>query len=167
MKFVLECFINHVFTFILYDLLYYSALISFPFFSFFVSSLHYPIPSSPSGPEAPFEIKSKNGISSLAGSLIQIRLSVRTFAVALHADSDILTVAFPSINGPLSTTQTPKKAPKGEIGHFSEDYEMLDYMMRQNYTVYSPPVTPQKDPESTYSAPRTENPQGAPVRSGR
>ena len=129
---------------------------------------HTPHTFSPiSGIEAPFEIKSKNGMSSLAGSLIQIRLSVRTFAVALHADSDILTAAFPSINGPHS----PKKVPKGEIGRFSEDYEMLDYMMKQNYTTYppspssspSPPITPLKSD----NGPRTENSQGLPGRGGR
>ena len=84
------------------------------------------------------DAKSKNGMSSLAGSLIQVRVCVHTFAVALYADQDILAVAFPTINGSLSSpTHSPRKGPKSEIGHFSEEDEMLDYMMQQNYTTYS------------------------------
>ena len=82
--------------------------------------------------------KNKNGMSSLAGSLIQVRVCVHTFAVALYADQDILAVAFPTINGGLSSpAHSPRKGPKSEIGHFSEEDEMLDYMMLQNYTTYS------------------------------
>lgn len=114
------------------------------------------------------QLKSKSGLASLAGSLIQFRIGVRTFAVAVHADQDILNVAFAPVTSSTPLGSTPNsnshshKRQKSEMGRFSAEEEMLDYMMQQNYTTYTPPPTPPvpstdtntntvKDPSSTYA----------------
>ena len=99
------------------------------------------------------ELKSKNGLATLAGSLIQLRLSLQNFAIAVHVDDEtqnlsqynnFLNYGTPKAQG-LNLNNNDKNKSKSEIGKFSEDYEMLDYMMCQNYTTYS---TIQSDPNS-------------------
>ena len=85
------------------------------------------------------EIKSRNGVATLAGSLIQVRLSLQNYAVAIHVDAsesaslhnNLMNFGIPKVQGPGTNTS------KSEVGRFKEDYEMLDYMMLQNYTTYS------------------------------
>ena len=85
------------------------------------------------------EIKSKNGVATLAGSLIQVRMSLQSYAVAIHVDAkesaslhnNLMYSGIPKVQGPGTNTS------KSEVGRFKEDYEMLDYMMLQNYTTYT------------------------------
>ena len=101
------------------------------------------------------ELKSKNGLATLAGSLIQLRLSIQNFAIAVHVDDEtqnlsqynnFLNYGTPKAQGlNVNNNNSDKSKNKSEIGKFSEDYEMLDYMMCQNYTTYS---TIQSDPNS-------------------
>ena len=105
------------------------------------------------------ELKSKNGFASLAGSLIQLRLSVQNYAIAVHVDDEtqilsqynnFLRYGIPKVHSPNGNTVDKNKS---EVGKFSEDYEMLDYMMCQNYTTYSSTASTPSSPSASTASP--------------